>query len=1398
MGRYTISISAISLSAGTECDENNPLNLSSNKMQTGFSFEKLAAPTEIGINSFGQSNTTISALIAGLTNYSADVCGNLYWKEVSDAIAYELIFDDGATILTTSKTSANLQNSQVGAGNHTVTIRSIGNGREIISSEVMKIENSSETYKYDFTKLLSPSKIEIVDGKIKWSYANPSDDPNRNIGHMSMLDALGTSHPLLNPDSKIVTYVLVDSNGNMYSGLDLSQVDMSNVTDISSAMDAVNAFIDALKANTCELPQNINSSAEIKVFAVPFNAYISSLTSKEIAVSRNLYVISDYSPSLKLTMLETPQDLNLNNYRLSWSGLRYNKVQGKTPIKEYEVTIKSDGDTYIFKVREDSTKTYQIDAANKIIYINDLSNSDLCYWDFNKTNFENFFGANTYKSVIYSISIKTIANQETYIDDGGRTHYYVNSHASTAISTEIFVNPVPRVVNGALTWDEVRNVERYRLYINTTANKSESESNYIDVDSTNYVLGANYPAGTYYVNVRALGNGVDTFTSEFDLDNEREFIKLEKIENIYVQNGVVKYTQNSDIGTNESNSDGRTYHYSMLVRKSNEEERSDVVVNNNRYLIYELGDEFEGGKQYYIRVVATGDSDKYLTSEPSEYCYVNGNQLPQKLATPGTIFIEDGKLAWLSVPHSTKYNITIAGQTLFTQDTYYDISDIPQGLYSVKVKAVGDDYYLNSTSVIRPEVRKLSDITGLCIENGLLVWNYAVNSNYLVSVSGTMVQINSQNAQIADGKVKYGLDEFGVGNYEVYLFNNGGTNAISSSKTDTIRLTKLSSPTNLSITDEKLVFNEVANASKYFIIVKAGFKNNTTNTYTITSINGADITGTEISFASIKSYIESITASEISSYEIRVAAVGSTESNLDTTTTYYILSNNSASLVIALPASPVIQAQLTTNEAFSGKVHWAAVENADYYKVYIKYHDDSLNDDQSKIQIFEGIEAGTGDDEHKNDGYKIFKTTNTYFNLVYAGVYDIVVAASPNKDGYLSDDSNILSNVAYALFDVNENGQDVPYTIYNMEQFNAIKYNTVANYVLGVSQFNIENLETICDANNMFKGTFDGNGATINLNVPGTNSTFIGLFGYVANSAVIKNFTLNAEIHSIAQTNDAIYVAAVAGFNYGTVKNIVVNGEVSTEYNSNTVYIYNAGVVAINYETGTITEVLSKVSVLPKNNLNTVYAGGIATINYGQIELSGFRGIASAQIVGGIVSQNLSGTVYQCYYEADTSVQTEITSSNDGSSSNYAGGIVGYMNGGAVSYCYTNGKVAGTSNNSNAVYVGGLVGYAERYSRVGSSFVVGYDASGKLISATGLYAYEGVLIGDNKADCSTDWLLCIKTSVQRYIGNTSSSLYCADSTTDLKTSIENGLDPDGLFGIDNVHTYPYLKNAKYE
>ena len=339
----------------------------------------------------------------------------------------------------------------------------------------------------------------------------------------------------------------------------------------------------------------------------------------------------------------------------------------------------------------------------------------------------------------------------------------------------------------------------------------------------------------------------------------------------------------------------------------------------------------------------------------------------------------------------------------------------------------------------------------------------------------------------------------------------------------------------------------------------------------------------------------------------------------------------------------------------------------------------------------------------------------------------------------------------------------------------------------------------------MFVSQFDGNNKNISLTISSSNKTLSSLFGYIGTNGIVKNINLNCNITStLSDVDNNIYVAGIAQFNYGTISNVIVTGTVSTEYNFASATIFNAGIVAVNY--GKVEYVLSKANVLPKNNLNIVYAGGIATINYGTIEKSGFVGIAKGQIVGGIAGQNIKKSnslakITECYYQTDSTLQTQIESRNSGSVSNYAGGIVGYMEGGEISYCYTNGKITGSSSSTNSninANIGGIVGYAKNSKEsIKNCYVVGYNGSERLVDGTGTYVNVGVIIGDNNVDASYGNIYCLLDSSngQSIIGNTSHYFDNAQSVSNIRTYL-NKLG-SSYFENDTVTNYLKLKNANY-
>ncbi|MBR3790837.1 MAG: hypothetical protein IKK20_03430, partial [Clostridia bacterium] len=218
-------------------------------------------------------------------------------------------------------------------------------------------------------------------------------------------------------------------------------------------------------------------------------------------------------------------------------------------------------------------------------------------------------------------------------------------------------------------------------------------------------------------------------------------------------------------------------------------------------------------------------------------------------------------------------------------------------------------------------------------------------------------------------------------------------------------------------------------------------------------------------------------------------------------------------------------------------------------------------------------------------------------------------------------------------------------------------------------------------ANNYFAGTFDGQGYTIsNLTITtasnGNNANYMGLFGYVYTGATIKNLNV-----AVTATGGS-YVGGLAGYNMGTISNVMVSGTVSGSGS------YIGGIVGVN--SGTIKNAYNKATVNGTNSTFGLAVGNVVGINlsagkmfniiatgnttasqyqwvgamigqnHGTLQNSFSTGNATgAYYVGGVAGQNGGGTLFNIYSRGT------IKATNT-----YSGGVTGYNNGGTVKYCY--------------------------------------------------------------------------------------------------------------------------------
>ena len=228
-----------------------------------------------------------------------------------------------------------------------------------------------------------------------------------------------------------------------------------------------------------------------------------------------------------------------------------------------------------------------------------------------------------------------------------------------------------------------------------------------------------------------------------------------------------------------------------------------------------------------------------------------------------------------------------------------------------------------------------------------------------------------------------------------------------------------------------------------------------------------------------------------------------------------------------------------------------------------------------------------------------------------------------------------------------------------------------------------------------YAGTFDGQGYTVSgLYFNNTNSSYIGLFGYMYNSsATIKNVgVVDSYFYGY------YYVAGICGYNqYGKIINC---------YNSATVYASYTG----DSNAGGICGGMDNSSVV-ENCYNTGYISGARHC---------VGGICGGQWNGRIINSYNTGAVYA-------------NSSNSTGNSAYVGGISGYMgNSAAIDNSYNTGDVEG-----KGYYAGGIIGYMNNTSnKVTNCFNTGNVKANSY--ASGIAGYKNGTTTNNFAlsDCA--------------------------------------------------------------
>ncbi|MEE0762082.1 MAG: bacterial Ig-like domain-containing protein [Acutalibacteraceae bacterium] len=194
---------------------------------------------------------------------------------------------------------------------------------------------------------------------------------------------------------------------------------------------------------------------------------------------------------------------------------------------------------------------------------------------------------------------------------------------------------------------------------------------------------------------------------------------------------------------------------------------------------------------------------------------------------------------------------------------------------------------------------------------------------------------------------------------------------------------------------------------------------------------------------------------------------------------------------------------------------------------------------------------------------------------------------------------------------------------------------------------------------NPFSGVFDGNGYTISgfkINLLGTQSNYLGLFGYLKNGKIENLGTTNSEI-TVDKYNNNFYLGGIVGYlNGGVILNCFNTGHIVVSSNTNIKAFVTIGGIAGYVNNGYIFGCYNS-GYLTSNEKNNSYV------------------LASGGIAGYVTSKS---EISNCYNTGNIGTGNE------------NGGIAGYFNVNClIINCYNIGMISNITEES-----GGIVGYA--------------------------------------------------------------------------------------------------------
>lgn len=253
-----------------------------------------------------------------------------------------------------------------------------------------------------------------------------------------------------------------------------------------------------------------------------------------------------------------------------------------------------------------------------------------------------------------------------------------------------------------------------------------------------------------------------------------------------------------------------------------------------------------------------------------------------------------------------------------------------------------------------------------------------------------------------------------------------------------------------------------------------------------------------------------------------------------------------------------------------------------------------------------------------------------------------------------------------------------------------------------------------------FRGTFDGNKNTIDNLYIKRKTAWLGLFGALAKTAIIRNLTVKGRattsIDGEGGEND-LMVGLLAGYSVSgsVVSDCTVSGDIAGKSgtvrmggmagrfdgqmtnctssvnvvsNSTSLMCLTGGLIG-NSASGTVSNCTATGKVTGKG-ANSTWIGGLIGFSSATISDCSAKGDVSGEgraWVGGLVGSHSTGAISNCFAEGNVNGKDQVEACN-------AGGLVGYLVSSAtITKCYAAGNVmAESAAESRGASAGGLIG----------------------------------------------------------------------------------------------------------